>query len=107
MCEEGWARCCSEQKTAEPLCRHLRFRPVVEVAEAGAAGAGGEDGGAQVEESAEDVVVHATDFGRFAGLLPALARQAEVEIDFLVVVDDAQRSAGCALLKAAGDVTVG
>jgi hypothetical protein len=38
--------CSAEQKTADPLCRHLRFSPVAEVAEAGAAGAGGEDGGA-------------------------------------------------------------
>src|ERR1035438_1118227 len=89
------------------LCRHLRFRPVAEVAEAGASGAGCEDGGAEVEKSAEDVVVHAADFGRFAGLLPALAGEAEVEIDFLVVVDDAQSSPRCALLLAAGDVAVG
>src|SRR5450755_1333982 len=93
--------------SADPLCRRLRFAPVAEVAEGGAAGAGGEDGGAQVEESAEDVVVHAADFGRFAGLLPVLAGEAEVEIDFLVVVDDAQSGANCALLLAAGYVTVG
>ena len=50
-------------KDADQFCRHLRFRPVAEVAEAGAAGAGGEDCGAQIEKSAEDVVVHAADFG--------------------------------------------
>lgn len=52
-------------------------------------------------------MVHATDFGRFAGLLPALAWEAEVEIDFLVVIDDAQGGARCALLLAAGDITAG
>src|ERR1039457_2305854 len=93
--------------STERLCRHLRFRPVAEVAEARAAGAGGEDGGAEVEESTEDVVMHSADFGRFTGLLPALAGEAEVEIDFLVVVDDAQGGARCALLLAAGDVAVG
>src|SRR5512142_2316193 len=95
------------RRTADLLCRHLRFSPIAEVAEAGAAGAGGEDGGAKVEETAEDGVVHTADFGRFAGLLPALAGEAEVEIDFLVVIDDAQSGAGCALVLAAGDVAVG
>src|ERR1035441_8616385 len=94
-------------RKADSLCRHIRFRPIAEVAETGAAGAGGENGGAEVEESAEDVVVHAADFSRFAGLLPALAGESEVEIDFLVVIGDAQSGAGCALLLAAGDVAVG
>ncbi len=94
-------------KKADSLCRYLRFRPAAEVAETRAAGTGGEDGWAEVEEPAEDVVVQAADFGRFADLLPALAGEAEAEIDFLVVVDDAQSGAGCALMLAAGGVAVG
>lgn len=50
--------------------------------------------------------MHAADFGRFAGLLPALAGEAEVEIDFLVVVDDAQSGVGRAVLVAVRDVAV-
>src|ERR1035438_2151194 len=80
--DSGGASACADHLPY--LCRRLLFGPVAEVAEAGAAGGGGETGGAEVEESAEDVVVHAADFSRFAALLPALAGEAEVEIDFQI-----------------------
>ena len=67
----------------------------------------GKESRAEVEEATEDVVLHAGDFAGLLGPLPGLTGKLVVEVELLVVIDDAEGCAGDALVPAAGDVAVG
>src|SRR5579863_3299102 len=88
------------------LGRNFYLGPIAEVAQGGLAGATGVESGAHIEETAKHVVLHPGDFCRLLCALPVLARNPEVEIDFLPIIDDAQSSAGRSFLLAAGDIAV-
>ena len=70
-------------------CRGFDLRPVAEVLKSGFAVAAGAEGGADVEEVAEDVVVHGADFCRGLGFAPECAGKTVAGIEFLTVVEDA------------------
>src|ERR1017187_3293637 len=89
------------------LCRHIHSGPEVEGPERGFARAGGVNGGTDIKEAVQDVVVHAGDLSRLLRLPPCLTRQLIVEVDLLTIIDDAQRGAGSAFLLAARNVSVG
>lgn len=63
---------------------------VLEGAEGRVTGATCVQGRAEIQETAEHIVVEASDLRRLLCALPRLAGQPVVEVDFLSVVDDAQ-----------------
>ena len=102
-----WAYLIPSAGTTSSFSGQLDFRPVLKIPEERITGTPRAQCGSHVKESAKYIVVHAGDLSRFLAALPWLARQAEIEIDFLIVVHDPQRGPGYDLIVVAGGEPVG